>query len=175
MSDRMDFEIVCPNDHDQTVTFSQEEFEEALKSGALVFHCNTATPTGLHPLKKLPNFESSSRRIPASAGREGTSDQLGGAATMRAVRDSLINLETSGPALATGMWHLLEASLNLYRLHFAGGLPLPRYHSFAPRPDGPTLKIPGTLHFLSLRLCLDWQSDSRGTAAVSCVAFLVLN
>jgi hypothetical protein len=41
MSDRIDFEIVCPNDHDQTVTFSQEEFEEALKSGALVFHCNT--------------------------------------------------------------------------------------------------------------------------------------
>jgi hypothetical protein len=41
MSDRVDFEIVCPNDHGQTVTFSQEEFEEALKSGALVFHCNT--------------------------------------------------------------------------------------------------------------------------------------
>jgi hypothetical protein len=41
MSDRIDFEIVCPNDHDQTVTFSREEFEEALKSGALVFHCNT--------------------------------------------------------------------------------------------------------------------------------------
>jgi hypothetical protein len=41
MSDRIDFEIVCPNDHDQTVTFSQKEFEEALKSGALVFHCNT--------------------------------------------------------------------------------------------------------------------------------------
>jgi hypothetical protein len=41
MSDRMDFEIVCPNDHNQTVTFSQDEFEEALKSGALVFHCNT--------------------------------------------------------------------------------------------------------------------------------------
>jgi DNA polymerase III sliding clamp (beta) subunit (PCNA family) len=36
MSDRIDFEIVCPNDHDQTVTFSQEEFEETLKSGALV-------------------------------------------------------------------------------------------------------------------------------------------
>jgi len=41
MRERMDFEIVCPNDHDQTVTFSQEEFEAALKSGALVFHCNT--------------------------------------------------------------------------------------------------------------------------------------
>ncbi|MGA2736667.1 MAG: hypothetical protein ABSG65_04375 [Bryobacteraceae bacterium] len=41
MSDRMDFEIVCPNDHNQTVTFSREGFEEALKTGALVFHCNT--------------------------------------------------------------------------------------------------------------------------------------
>jgi hypothetical protein len=41
MSDRLDFEIVCPNDHDQTVTFSQKEFEEMLKSGALMFHCNT--------------------------------------------------------------------------------------------------------------------------------------
>jgi hypothetical protein len=41
MSGRIDFEIVCPNDHDQTVTFSREEFEAALKAGALVFHCNT--------------------------------------------------------------------------------------------------------------------------------------
>lgn len=41
MSDRVDFEIVCPNNHNQTVTFSEEEFERMLKSGALVFHCNT--------------------------------------------------------------------------------------------------------------------------------------
>lgn len=41
MSDRIDFEIVCPNDHDQTVAFSRKEFEAALKSGTLVFHCNT--------------------------------------------------------------------------------------------------------------------------------------
>jgi hypothetical protein len=41
MSDRIEFEIECPNDHNQTVTFSPEEFEEELKSGALVFHCNT--------------------------------------------------------------------------------------------------------------------------------------
>jgi hypothetical protein len=41
MSDRIDFEIVCPNDHDQTVTFNSKEFEAELKSGALVFHCNT--------------------------------------------------------------------------------------------------------------------------------------
>ena len=41
MSDRMDFEIVCPNDHNQTVTFNREEFEEKLTSGELVFDCNT--------------------------------------------------------------------------------------------------------------------------------------
>jgi hypothetical protein len=41
MSDRIHFEITCPNDHDQTVTFNHEEFEAALKSDALVFHCNT--------------------------------------------------------------------------------------------------------------------------------------
>ena len=41
MTERLSFEIVCPNDHDQTVTFTQEEFEDTLKSGALVFHCNT--------------------------------------------------------------------------------------------------------------------------------------
>ena len=41
MSDRVDFEIVCPNGHNQTVTFSQGEFEAELKSDALVFHCNT--------------------------------------------------------------------------------------------------------------------------------------
>jgi hypothetical protein len=41
MSDHMDFEIVCPNDHNQTVTLSRGGFEESLKSGVLVFHCNT--------------------------------------------------------------------------------------------------------------------------------------
>ena len=41
MSDHIDFEIVCPNDHNQTVTFSHAEFEDALKSGGLMFHCNT--------------------------------------------------------------------------------------------------------------------------------------
>jgi hypothetical protein len=41
MNQRIDFEIVCPNDHNQTVSFNQKEFEAELKSGALVFHCNT--------------------------------------------------------------------------------------------------------------------------------------
>lgn len=37
----VDFEIVCPNNHNQTVSFTREEFEKKLQSGALVFHCNT--------------------------------------------------------------------------------------------------------------------------------------
>ncbi len=41
MSDRVKFDTVCPNNHNQTVTFTQEEFEKAVKSGALVLHCNT--------------------------------------------------------------------------------------------------------------------------------------
>jgi hypothetical protein len=41
MNDRLEFEIVCPNNHNQTVSFTQEEFEAALQSDTLVFHCNT--------------------------------------------------------------------------------------------------------------------------------------
>jgi hypothetical protein len=35
------FEIVCPNNHSQSVKFSEQKFNDTLKSGALVFHCNT--------------------------------------------------------------------------------------------------------------------------------------
>jgi len=56
MSDRIDFEIVCPNDHDQTVTFSQAEFETALKSGALVFHCNTCDTNWPATHEEIANF-----------------------------------------------------------------------------------------------------------------------
>ena len=41
MSELLEFDIVCPNNHDQTVRFSKEEFEDTLKSSTLVFHCNT--------------------------------------------------------------------------------------------------------------------------------------
>jgi hypothetical protein len=40
-TDRIEFETVCPNNHNQTVAFDQKEFEGALKSDTLVFHCNT--------------------------------------------------------------------------------------------------------------------------------------
>jgi hypothetical protein len=41
MTDRLKFETDCPNNHNQTVTLTREEFEAALKSDTLVFHCNT--------------------------------------------------------------------------------------------------------------------------------------
>jgi len=41
MNDSVDFETVCPNNHDQTISFRRDEFEAALKSDTLIFHCNT--------------------------------------------------------------------------------------------------------------------------------------
>ena len=41
MNNHARLDTVCPNNHNLTVTFSRDEFEAALKSGALVFHCNT--------------------------------------------------------------------------------------------------------------------------------------
>ncbi len=38
---RLAFDIVCPNNHNLTVEFTRDEFEAALQSGDLVFHCNT--------------------------------------------------------------------------------------------------------------------------------------
>jgi hypothetical protein len=56
MSDRLDFEIVCPNDHDQTVTFSEEQFEAELKSGTLMFHCNTCDTDWPPSHEEIANF-----------------------------------------------------------------------------------------------------------------------
>jgi hypothetical protein len=41
MSNRLTLETTCPNNHNQTITLNQQEFEQALKSDTLVFHCNT--------------------------------------------------------------------------------------------------------------------------------------
>jgi hypothetical protein len=41
VNDRLEFDVVCPNNHNKAIRFSQAEFEDTLKSGALVFHCNT--------------------------------------------------------------------------------------------------------------------------------------
>ena len=41
MSEAHQFEIFCPNNHDQIVTYTLEQFNDALKSEGLVLHCNT--------------------------------------------------------------------------------------------------------------------------------------
>jgi hypothetical protein len=41
MYNRLEFDVVCPNNHNKAVSLSQDEFEDHLKSGELVFHCNT--------------------------------------------------------------------------------------------------------------------------------------
>ena len=56
MNDRLEFDIVCPNNHNQTVTFSQPEFDEALKSGALMFHCNTCDTDWSPSKEEIANF-----------------------------------------------------------------------------------------------------------------------
>jgi hypothetical protein len=39
--DDAQLDTVCPNNHNLTVSFTRDEFEAALKTGDLVFHCNT--------------------------------------------------------------------------------------------------------------------------------------
>jgi hypothetical protein len=41
MNDHVAYETVCPNNHNQTLKFTREVFDAALKSDTLVFHCNT--------------------------------------------------------------------------------------------------------------------------------------
>ncbi len=45
MNSHARLDTVCPNNHGLTVDFSRDEFETALKSGDLVFHCNTCEAT----------------------------------------------------------------------------------------------------------------------------------
>jgi len=51
VNERLEFDVVCPNNHNKAVTFTQEEFEDTLKSGALVFRCNTCD-TNWSPTKE---------------------------------------------------------------------------------------------------------------------------
>ena len=74
MSDRVNFEIVCPHDHKQTVTFTKGEFEAELKSGALVFHCIHAIRTGPLPMKTSSKLKKGSGRPPGSAGGSPSAD-----------------------------------------------------------------------------------------------------
>ncbi len=55
-SELMDFEIVCPNNHNQTVTFTREKFEEDLKADGLVFHCNTCDTNWTPSQEEIAKF-----------------------------------------------------------------------------------------------------------------------
>lgn len=37
----MHLEIVCPENHEQTISFTRESFEATMKTGGPLFHCNT--------------------------------------------------------------------------------------------------------------------------------------
>jgi hypothetical protein len=67
MSDRVEFDIACPNNHNQTVRFSREEFEAALKSDALLFHCNTCdtdwTPSSEEIVELRKQFSQNSSQL----------------------------------------------------------------------------------------------------------------
>ena len=63
MSHRLELDVVCPNNHNQTVTFTQEEFEETLKSGALVFHCNTCDTDWPPPSEDIVKFRKQFSKI----------------------------------------------------------------------------------------------------------------
>ena len=41
MTDHVQLDTVCPNNHNLTVAFTRKAFEAAVKSDSLVFHCNT--------------------------------------------------------------------------------------------------------------------------------------
>jgi hypothetical protein len=41
MTEHLNFDTVCPNNHNLSVTFTQKDFEASLRSDTLVFHCNT--------------------------------------------------------------------------------------------------------------------------------------
>jgi hypothetical protein len=64
MNNRVDFEIVCPNNHNQTVTFSEEEFDETLKSGSMIFHCNTCDTNWNPSSAEIAQFR---KQFPAKA------------------------------------------------------------------------------------------------------------
>ena len=59
------FEITCPNNHNQTVSFTRDEFEATLSAGLLQFHCNTCDtnwePSGKDIEQMRKGFDKSDR------------------------------------------------------------------------------------------------------------------
>lgn len=64
MSDRVELDTVCPNNHNLSVTFTRKTLEAALASDTLVFHCNTCdtdwTPSSEEMAKLRKAFASRS-------------------------------------------------------------------------------------------------------------------
>lgn len=68
MNDRLEFEIDCPNNHNQTVTFTREEFEAALKADKLVFHCNTCDTNWTPSAEEIAKLRKQFSKDQANAG-----------------------------------------------------------------------------------------------------------
>ncbi len=51
MAETVDLETTCPNNHNQTISLTREEFQTRLKADSLVFHCNTCD-TNWNPTTK---------------------------------------------------------------------------------------------------------------------------
>jgi hypothetical protein len=56
VNDQLEFDVVCPNNHNKAVSFTQAKFEDTLKSGALVFHCNTCDTDWSPSKEEIANF-----------------------------------------------------------------------------------------------------------------------
>ncbi len=65
MSAQKDFDVVCPNNHNQTVTFNEEEFEELLKAGGSAFHCNTCDTDWSPSSKEIASFRKQLSKDPS--------------------------------------------------------------------------------------------------------------
>jgi hypothetical protein len=55
-------EITCPNNHDQIVAFTRDEFDEKLSAGPLQFHCNTCDTDWQSSRKELEQFRRKFRK-----------------------------------------------------------------------------------------------------------------
>lgn len=68
---RLEFDIVCPNNHNQSVAFSEKEFEASLKSGDLVFHCNTCEADWSPSRKEINYFRKGFKGVDKSPIQDG--------------------------------------------------------------------------------------------------------
>ncbi len=58
MAETVDLETACPNNHNQTIHLTREEFETKLKADSLVFHCNTCDTDWTPKTKEISKLRS---------------------------------------------------------------------------------------------------------------------